>query len=158
MALALLPEPELLLSPWCGRRTVLVAIGTVDRRAVEAMRYAALVPAQDRRAIHVGVDDDVVDAWCRAFPDGLALELVGGADVAAAVTGQARLALDQGADQVLVVVGRLAGAGLRRRWLHDHTADAITAGVDAVPGAQAVVLHVHPTPKEATWPTSPTSR
>jgi len=157
MALAQLPEPELLLSPWYHRRTVLVAVGAVDRRAAEAARYAALVPAQERRAVHVGIDDDVPDAWCRTFPDGLALELLGGPGVPAALADHAELALAEGADQVLVVVGRLGGHGLRRRLLHDHTADAICAAVDAVPGAQAVVLHVDPTRKEATWPTSPTS-
>ena len=158
MALALLPEPELLLHPWCRRRTVLVAVGTVDRRAAEAIRYAALVPADDRRAVHVGVDDAVVDRWCHAFPDGLALDLLGGDDVPAAVADHARLALETGSDEVLVVLGHLVGHGLRHRLLHDRTAPAIAAAIDAVPGAQAVLVHVHPNRKEAPWPTSPTWR
>jgi len=143
MAIALLPDPDLAPDAVHRRRTVLVAIGGVDRRDVEAIRHALRVPADDRRAVHVGPDDEgVAAAWCAHFPDGLPLELVAGPDVAAAVADEARRTLHDGAAEVLVVIGRLAGRGLRRRLLHDGTADAIAAAIAAVPGATAEVVSV----------------
>jgi hypothetical protein len=142
MALAALTDLDVPSLPGPGRRTVLVAVGTVDRRAVEATRFAMGIPATEHHAVHVGPFDDVAHAWCERFPDGLPLDLLDGHDVATTIAAHARRILERGADEVFVVVGRLAGQGVRRRLLHDRTADAVVAAVDAVPGAAAVVVPV----------------
>jgi hypothetical protein len=141
-----LPDLELATVPYQRRRVVLVTVANVDRRAAHAVRYAEMIPATDRRAVHVrtaGDEDDVPFVWCGQFPDGLPLDIVDGTNgVPAAIAAHARAALDGGADEVLVLNGRLALGGWRRRFLHDRTADAIGAAVDLVPGAMSVAVLV----------------
>jgi hypothetical protein len=68
------------LSRWCraeelpSRRAVIVAVGPPDRRVVAATRCAALVPAADRRAVHVATTSADAQAlgvwWMDAESDG----------------------------------------------------------------------------------------
>jgi hypothetical protein len=129
------------------RRVVLIPVGTFDRRTALAARYARLVPARERRAVHVAVDPTVAHAvgieWMRAELPDLALEIVddtGG--IPATIASTAQEALASGADEVVVLVGQLSMQGVLRRLLHDGTAGAIAEAVGQVPGALSVLLQV----------------
>ena len=121
------------------RRVVLVAVGQLDLRARVAARYASLVPAGERRAVHVDVDQRSSHglglAWLESQP-GLPLEVLddeGG--VATTIAAAVERSLASGADEAVVIVGSLAVRGLGRGSLHDATADEITRAVSRVPGA-----------------------
>jgi hypothetical protein len=134
-----------------ARRVVLVPVSACDRRAVVAARYAGLIPADDRRAVHVAVDAAgaarVGLEWMRAQPAGLPLSIVDDAGgVAATVATAVGAALASGAGEVVVLLGRLSMRGVRRRLLHDGTADAISRAVNQVPGALSVLLAVRVEP------------
>jgi hypothetical protein len=45
-------------------------------------------------------------------------------------------------DEVVVVAGRLATPGLGWRWLHDHTADAISDALEGQRGRVCVLVPV----------------
>lgn len=124
-------------------------IGAFDRRALAAVRYARLAPADRRLAVHVadGGACAVTDAWLGAgvpFP----LDVVeGGGPVDEAVAALANRLLDD-ADQVVVPVARMSLPGRFARLLHDRTADAIVRRLEGVPGAVSVVVPV-PVPAPA---------
>ncbi len=81
--------------------------------------------------------------WMNAHVPDLPLDIVDDAGgVALTIAHAARAVLAQGADQVMVITGQLAMSGLRRRLLHDGTAEAIRRAVDRIPGAVGVVLPV----------------
>ena len=95
------------------------------------------------RAVHVAVDAghayDLGAAWMDAGVD-VPLEIIestGG--IAPSVAEYVRAELDHGADEVVVLAGRMHCT--RHRWLshllHDGTADAIAAYVAEIPRARA---------------------
>jgi hypothetical protein len=128
-------------------RTVLVPVGAADRRAMIAVQYARVISACERRVVHVAVDQevafDVGVAWMRLQPHGLRLDIVddvGG--VPETVANVVMESLAAGADEVLVVLGRMTNRPLPTRFLHDSTAVSIRRAVDAIPGAISVFLPV----------------
>jgi len=130
-----------------GGRVLFVAIGALDLRAQAAARYSCLIPASERRAVHVAVDHDAAGRlegqWFAAQPAGLALDIVadvGG--VATTIADASRRVLASGASEVLVLAGQFAMNPIVRRFLHDNTASAIIGSVRRVPGALGVILRV----------------
>ena len=130
-----------------SRRAVIVAVGPPDRRVVAATRCAARIPGADHRAVHVATDPADAQAlglwWMDAEPDGLRLEIVddrGG--VAATIAAYARAQLAAGFDRVMVLVGHLPLGGVARLLLHDHTALAVCAAVNQIPGAISALVPV----------------
>ena len=129
------------------RRAVIVAVGPPDRRVVVASRCAARVPADEHRAVHVATNPDDAKAlglwWMDVEPDSLRLEIVdnqGG--VAATMAAQARARISAGFDEVMVLVGHLSMGGVARVLLHDHTALAVCAAVNQIPGAISALVPV----------------
>ena len=139
-----LPRPD---GGASGSRIVLVPVGARDRRAVLAARYAALIPAAERRAVHVAVDPRVGEElyleWIYDPPAALPLDIVpdiGG--IACSVVSMVNECRETGASDVVVLLGQLTMRALRRRLLHDSTAIAISAAVQELPGTTAVLLAV----------------
>jgi hypothetical protein len=131
-----------------SRRSVIVAVGSPDRRVVAATRCAARVPAAEHRALHVATNPADAHAlglwWMDLEPDGLRLEIVenrGG--IAATIAAGARAQLAAGYDRVLVLVGHLPLGGVARALLHDQTALAVCAAVNRIPGAISALVPVH---------------
>ena len=97
--------------------------------------------------MHVATDPADAQAlglwWMDAEPDGLRLEIVddrGG--VAATIAAYARDQLAAGFDRVMVLVGHLPLGGVARLLLHDHTALAVCAAVNQIPGAISALVPV----------------
>ena len=95
-----------------GSRIVLVPVGARDRRAVLAARYAALIPAAERRAVHVAVDpcagEELYLEWIYDPPAALPLDIVpdtGG--IAVPVVSMVNECRATGASDVVVLVGQL---------------------------------------------------
>lgn len=111
------------------RRVVLVPVASFDRRALGALQHASCIPALEHVAVHVVEDHDMADelelSWLTSSVD-IPLELLHtDRPVADAITELARDYLHNGADEVVVVLGRQL---LRRRWhhlLHDYTSATI---------------------------------
>ena len=129
------------------RRLVLVAVGEPDRRSICAVHSAVRLPAVEHRAVHVAVDGYettlLANWWMDAQPEGLRLEIVddrGG--VAETIATYARARLEQGFDEVLVLVGHLARVTAARVLLHDHTAMSIYEAVHDIPGVTSVLVPV----------------
>lgn len=127
-------------------RLVLVLVDRLDLRAVRALEEAWRIPAHERRALHVAVDDDNVwslaDAWMSERP-ALPLHMVendGG--VAASVRRVVEHERDAGFDEIVVLMGRLGVRGRFRRLLHDHSADAIAAALAGLTGVTTAVTTV----------------
>ena len=128
-------------------RVVLVPVGALDRRAVLAARYASLIPAAERRAVHVAVDrragEELYLEWMYAPPAELTMDVVadtGG--IAASIASAADEWRTAGASEVVVLVGQLTMRGFRRWLMHDSTAVAISAAVQHVPATVAILLAV----------------
>jgi hypothetical protein len=126
-------------------RVVLVAVGALDRRAMCAADYARLLPADDRRAIHVDVDRDDTQAlgvaWLEDPPGSLPLDIVddiGG--VAETIGAEVVARVTRGARDVLVVVPRLSVGTVRRRFLHDRTGVRIERVVNGIGRARCIVV------------------
>lgn len=136
-----------LIVPIAGRRRlVIVPVGRVDLRALRPANYVARIPAAERRAVHVTVDEarlrELGEAWM-SHGTPLPLQIVkndGG--VASTLARVVEVELAGGFDEVLVVVGRL---GLRSRgqyrW-HDRTADDIARVVGENPRALVGLMTV----------------
>ena len=104
-----LPRPD---GGASGSRIVLVPVGARDRRAVLAARYAALIPAAERRAVHVAVDPRVGEElyleWIYDPPAALPLDIVpdiGG--IACSVVSMVNECRETGASDVVVLLGQL---------------------------------------------------
>lgn len=139
---------ELESSPGTGKRVVLVAVGALDRRAVVAAEQAHRIPAGDRRAVHVATDPRVAEKlalrWPELLPGGPPLDVIADAGgVAATIAAETRLCQVTDADEVVVLIGQLAMAGVGRVLLHDQTATAVCEAVNRVPGARAVLIPVN---------------
>jgi hypothetical protein len=133
--------------PLCASRTVIVPVGAFDRRAAVAIGYSELIPAAERRAMHVAVEDSIAErvglAWMEARPLGPRLTILddlGG--VAATIAAHVAETLVSGADEVVVVLGQLRCASVRRRLLHDGTAASIGRAVEGLPHTVCVLLPV----------------
>ena len=117
-----------------SRRTVLVAVKSVDDIAVRSVDYAERIPAAIHEAVHAGGTDDF-DRWSEEVPD-LALEVVGGADVAETLAETVRIKLDSRSVQEVVLV-------LARRRPFDAdgtTLRAIVRRCGLIRGAVPIVL------------------
>jgi len=119
----------------------------MDRRALVATAFARSVPAMTRAVVHVSVDPQVGEslaiAWKGSPLGGEPLYIVDDAGgVAATLAAVTCDLLAADADEVLVVAGQLLMPGIRRRLLHDHTADAIARVVNPIARASAVLLPV----------------
>ena len=127
-------------------RLVLVLVDRLDLRAERALEEAWRIPAQERRALHVAVDEEHVwalaDGWMSRRP-ALPLHMVeneGG--VGASVRRVVEHELDTGFDEVVVLMGRLEVRSPFLRWLHDRTADAIAASLAGLPRVTTAVTTV----------------
>ena len=139
-----LPRPDDGVS---GSRVVLVPVGARDQRAVLAARYAAMIPAAERRGVHVAIDpragEQLYLEWIYNPPAALQLDVV--ADIGGIACSMASAVDDwlaAGASDVVVLVGQLTMRALPRWLLHDSTALAISAAVQERPGAVAILLAV----------------
>ena len=129
-----------------AQRAVLVPIGAFDRRALAALHHAAAIPAAHKRAVHIATDSDAVQPLAHqwmAARIAMPLHVIDTLDpVPTAVGAAVQELLDDGTDEVIVVLGRQT---LEHRWhrlLHNGMADAIAATVDTIPGAVPVVAVV----------------
>jgi hypothetical protein len=128
-------------------RVVLVAVGPPDKRALVAARCAERIPAAKHRALHVATDPATAKAlglwWMDHEPSALRLEIIddrGG--VAATLAGVVRAQLDDGFEEVMVLVGHLPMGGIGRILLHDHTALSICAAMNRIQGAISALVPV----------------
>jgi hypothetical protein len=128
------------------RRLVLIPVRELDLRATAALAYAAQIDADDRRAVHVVEDEQLMQELGTTWmAHGISWPLsvvddVGG--VAATIGSLVEHELDSGFNEVVVLVGQLA---VRHRWhrlLHDRTGEAIGRVVDAIPGALTAMMIV----------------
>jgi len=128
------------------RRLLLIPVQSVDRRAIVALDYAGRIPADDRQAVHVLMDEralqDLGEAWmARKLPYSLSVvDDVGG--VAPTIGAMVEHALHSGFDEVIVLVGRLGVRQRTHRILHDRTAEAIERVVGTIPGALTAMMTV----------------
>jgi hypothetical protein len=111
------------------------------------MRYAQLIDADERVALHVAVDDAVAEQvgldWMRCGAEHLTLEIVGDTGgVPETVAAEVLALLSSGIDEVVVVLGTLAMRGIGRRLLHDGSAAAICELVQCLSRTVIVVLPV----------------
>jgi hypothetical protein len=110
-----------------------------------ALDYASRIPADERQAIHVVINEEELHelggAWmARNIPYSLSVvDDAGG--VARTIGGVVEDALHSGFDEVIVLVGRV-GLQRRHRLLHDRTADAIGRVVGTIPGAITAMMTV----------------
>jgi hypothetical protein len=130
-----------------GRRVVLVPVRRLDRPAAVAARQAHLVPADERRAVHVAIDGAQAERlgreWTDARPAGLDLQIVDDAGgVAATIADQVDRYLASGTDEVVVLIGQRSPADVLGRLLDGGTAWAISRAVDQMPGAISALLPV----------------
>ena len=130
-------------------RVVVVAVGTDDRRTLEALGYASRIAARRVVAVHVVDHDDraLIAAHRAQLADELGVPLIvmhpcGTVPETIAYAVECEHAL--GAHEVIVV-----GAQMRRpaRWhlsriLHDRTAAQIVERVERIPKTAAVLLTV----------------
>jgi hypothetical protein len=125
---------------------VLVLVGRLDRRATQPFEYAWRIPARERRALHVAIDErelwELTDAWT-AWAVSSPLHTVENDGGLARTTAKVvEYELDSGFDEVVVLAGRL---GRRRCWhrlLHHRRADAIGRAMASIPGAFAALMTV----------------
>jgi hypothetical protein len=133
-------------APPSHRRLVLVLVGELDRRTTEALAYSWRIPAQERRALHVAIDQEQVwrlaDAWMgsRAPFRLYMVEDEGG--IARTVRRIVEYELDGGFDEVVVLVGRVAFRHWWSRALHDRTADAVLSVLTGLPGVVPTLMTV----------------
>ena len=126
---------------------LLVAVAGLDRAAIRAVRYSRLIPATDRRAVHVVNDEDTAfalgSAWMQAgLADRLRLEMVDPVGtVADSLAVVASDLLNGGAAEVVVLATQQVG---RRPWrMHrDHTGMEIHREITRVQGARSLLLDV----------------
>jgi hypothetical protein len=129
-------------------RVVLIPISRLGPAALQAVRYAPLVPARERIAVHVSTDAAATRCLALDWMDtGLGRELhldivdpVG--TIAETVAVAAADRLNDGAQHVVVVTTRHDGP---RRWFgtrRDQTGMAIYGELSRVYGATTVVLDV----------------
>ena len=147
-----LPTPDVAipvsdeLAPPDWRRLVLVLVDQFDRRATKTLEHAWRIPAHERRALHVALDEQAVwslaDTWMTrrlALPLHM-VENDGG--VAATVRRVVEYELASGFDEVIVLVGRLGLRNPLTRLLHDRSADGISAALAGVSGVTTAVMTV----------------
>jgi hypothetical protein len=137
---------EALSAPIARRRLVIVPVGRVDLRATKPANYVSRIPAAERRAVHVTLDEarlwELAEAWMsRGTP--LPLQIVENAGgVAPTLARVVEFELAAGFDEVLVVVGRMGLGGRRQHPWHDRTADDIARVVGANPRALVGLMTV----------------
>ena len=137
-------------------RVVLVPVAAIDRRAIAAARYATLVPAGERRAVHVTGDRRAGEMlsleWMYAPPGGLPLDVVDDRGGVPATVGKVVGDwLASGATDVVVLLGQLSMRWLGRRLLHDSTALAISSAVARLPRTVPVLISVGCRDHPAGW-------
>lgn len=119
-----------------GRRLVLLLVGGYDRRATVALAQAWRIPARERRALHVAVDErrlrELGEAWMVNQPSMPLFTVENDGGVAASVARVARIET-QSFDEVVVLAGRLFVPGLLGRLAHDHTAEKISRSLVGIP-------------------------
>ena len=136
-------------------RTLLVAIGAhreraLDARALHAIRYAPLIPARERHAVHVATDAAAAEClaveWMeRELGAELRLSIVDPVGtVADTLAVAAADRLNAGVPEVVVLTPRRAprGIGARVGVGTDGTATRIARELGRVHGARAVLLDV----------------
>jgi hypothetical protein len=126
-------------------RTLLVAVGCLDAAGLQAVRYSAVVPARQRVAVHVAIDDERADRLARAWMDAyllseLRLEIVDSVgSVAETLAVVACNRLNAGAAQVVVLATRRHRS---RPFGREQTGDVIARELSRVRGALPVLLDI----------------
>ncbi len=131
-----------------GRRALVVAVGPSELEAALVARYAALIPARDRRAVHVAVDAQAAHRLGLAWMDGgwaddLRLDIVddvGG--IADTIAAAACDRLNAGFECVVVLAARRARRRTLARWRSIGTGVIVARELARVRGAVPVLLDV----------------
>lgn len=132
------------------KHRVFVFVDSVDLAAIQALRYAQCLHADDLTAVHFVMDPDraawLQDYWDR-FEHDTTLQMVMCPDrrLSLAARELVRRAVDGHPDtRVTVLLARRTYAPLVARLLHDRTADKLARLISQIPGAtpQIVVYDV----------------